>query len=79
MGLYGKAVLAGGAVTTGIFTSIGLYYILSDASTQFDVEWFLHQLHPNWWASIGISLSMALSVLGGAWGIFTTGSTVSFF
>merc|ERR1712004_14019 len=76
MGLYGKAVLAGGAVTTGVFTSIALYYILSDASTQFDVEWFLHQLHPNWWASIGISLSMALSVLGGAWGIFTTGSTI---
>jgi len=46
-----------------------LYYILSNDGYRVDLEWFLHSLHPNWWAAIGVFSSIALSITGAAWGI----------
>lgn len=61
---------------TLLTTGIVLYYILSSDGYRIDLEWILHSLHPNWWAAIGVFSSIALSITGAAWGIFTTGSAI---
>lgn len=53
-----------------------MYYILSNNSYRFNFEWFLHSIHPNWFASLGVGIAISFSVLGAAWGIFTTGSSI---
>lgn len=39
--------------------------------------WFLFRnINPYFWASVGIALAIGMSVLGAAWGIFCTGSSL---
>ncbi|KAF7489867.1 V-type proton ATPase 21 kDa proteolipid subunit [Sarcoptes scabiei] len=63
--------------TLFILVSIALYYCLTGRGRRAgDIAWLLEGISPYMWASLGVGLSISLSVVGAAAGIFTTGSSI---
>lgn len=65
-----------GSLATAAITIISLYYILTNQGGRFDIGWLLMSVSPYMWACMGVGLAISLSVVGAAWGIFTTGASI---
>ncbi|XP_005102105.1 V-type proton ATPase 21 kDa proteolipid subunit [Aplysia californica] len=56
---------------------VGIYFLITGRGSRVDFGWFFETTSPYMWALIGVGLAISLSVVGAAWGIYTTGVSIA--
>ncbi|XP_018568847.1 V-type proton ATPase 21 kDa proteolipid subunit-like [Anoplophora glabripennis] len=61
---------------TATITVLSLYHVFTGKGERISIRWYLEKSSPYLWASLGVALSVALSIVGAAAGIHTTGVSI---